>query len=45
MPFHEEIKEFAKKIGDRIGWKIVDEQKDSMVVLLMKEDRDRKLRV
>src|SRR3989344_4421925 len=28
MPFHEEIKEFAKKIGDRIGWKIVDEQKD-----------------
>ena len=44
MPFHEEIKEFAKKIGDRIGWKIVDEQKESRVVLLMKEDKDRKLR-
>jgi len=44
MPRHEEIKEFAKQIAKELGYKIIDEQKPSRVVLLMKKDRkDRKL--
>lgn len=38
MPRHFEIKEFAQKIADSCGYKIVDEKEESRVVLLMKED-------
>lgn len=45
MPRHAEIVEFAQKICDASGLKIVDEKVNSRVVLLMKEDsQDRKLR-
>jgi tRNA wybutosine-synthesizing protein 1 len=36
MPSHEEIKEFAEKIADSIGYKFSDEKRDSRVVLLTK---------
>jgi tRNA wybutosine-synthesizing protein 1 len=36
MPFHEEIKDFAEKISESIGYKIADEKRDSRVVLLKK---------
>jgi len=36
MPLHEEIKEFAEKITDCIGYKFADEKKDSRVALLKK---------
>jgi wyosine [tRNA(Phe)-imidazoG37] synthetase (radical SAM superfamily) len=35
---HDEVIEFAEKIGKACGYKIVDEQKESRVVLLAKED-------
>jgi tRNA wybutosine-synthesizing protein 1 len=38
MPLHPEVKDFAKKIGKACGYKIVDEKKESRVVLLMKKD-------
>jgi tRNA wybutosine-synthesizing protein 1 len=41
MPLHSEIKEFAKKVAKESGYKIIDEKKESRVVLLMKEDKDR----
>ncbi len=40
MPRHEEVREFAEKIADCAGMKIIDEKKESRVVLLMKEDFD-----
>jgi tRNA wybutosine-synthesizing protein 1 len=36
MASHEEIKEFAEKIADSIGYEIKDEKRDSRVVLLTK---------
>lgn len=36
MPLYKEIKEFAEKISNIIGYKIVDEKSDSRVVLLGK---------
>jgi wyosine [tRNA(Phe)-imidazoG37] synthetase (radical SAM superfamily) len=36
MASHEEIKEFAEKITNSIGYKIKDEKKDSRVILLSK---------
>ncbi len=38
MPTHDEVKEFAKKIADSMGYKIIDDKPVSRVVLLMKED-------
>ncbi|MFW6013764.1 MAG: 4-demethylwyosine synthase TYW1 [Nanoarchaeota archaeon] len=38
MPRHFEIKEFAQKIAESSGYKIIDEKEESRVVLLMKED-------
>lgn len=35
MASHDEIKEFAEKIADSIGYKITDEKRDSRVVLLV----------
>ncbi|MFH1456080.1 MAG: 4-demethylwyosine synthase TYW1 [archaeon] len=40
MPRHPEVKEFAEEIAKHCGYKIIDEQKESRVVLLMKEDFD-----
>ena len=45
MPRHAEIKTFAGKLAQHLGYKIIDEQKASRVVLLMKKDRkDRKMK-
>ena len=41
MPIHLEVKEFSKIVAEKSGYKIVDEKKESRVVLLMKEDKDR----
>ena len=40
MPRHHEVKEFAKKVGDLCGYRIIDEKENSRVVLLAKEDFD-----
>jgi tRNA wybutosine-synthesizing protein 1 len=45
MPLHHEVKEFALEICKHSGYKIIDEQTQSRVVLLMKKDRkDRVMR-
>jgi tRNA wybutosine-synthesizing protein 1 len=45
MPLHNEIKEFAMQIARHIGYKLVDEQPISRVVLLMKKDsKNRKIK-
>lgn len=44
MPYHSEIKEFGKKIAKLNNLKLVDEKEHSRVVLLMKEDKDRKIK-
>ena len=36
MPSHEEIREFAEKLSDSLGYKVANEKKDSRVVLLKK---------
>jgi len=38
MPLHNEIKEFAEKICSLTNYKIVDEKKESRVILLMEKD-------
>ncbi len=38
MPYHHDVKEFAEEIAKHSGYKIIDEQKESRVVLMMKED-------
>jgi tRNA wybutosine-synthesizing protein 1 len=38
MPLHNEIIDFAKKIEKNSSYKIIDEKKESRVVLLMKKD-------
>ncbi len=43
MPLHSNVREFALKIAKLNKLKLVDERKESRVVLLMKEDKDRKL--
>ena len=45
MPLHEEVKEFAEKVAELSGYKIIDEKKESRVVLLAKQDyKDRIMR-
>lgn len=44
MPLHNEIQEFAKQISDEISYPIVDEKKDSRVVLLSKSGKKNKIR-
>lgn len=44
MPLHSEIKEFSKQIAKFTNYKVMDEKKESRVVLLMKEDKGRKLK-
>lgn len=44
MPRHHEIVEFARKIEENSSYNIIDEKKESRVVLLAKEDfKDRKM--
>jgi len=43
MPRHEEVKEFAKKMEEVTDYKIVDEKKESRVVLMMNKDYERKI--
>ena len=40
MPYHENVVEFSKQIAEYCSYKIIDEKKESRVVLLMQEDRD-----
>ena len=45
MPFHEDVKEFSKKVAELSGYKLIDEKKESRVVLLAKQDyKDRIMR-
>jgi len=44
MPFHEEVKDYAEKIAKELGWKILDEQKFSRVVLVGKNKEKMKIR-
>jgi tRNA wybutosine-synthesizing protein 1 len=34
MPTHDEIREFAQKVADLLGYKVTNEKRDSRVVLL-----------
>ncbi len=38
MASHNEIREFAKLVGNSSGYKLIDEQEESRVVLLMQQD-------
>ena len=38
MASHSEIKEFAAAVGKKCGYKIIDEQEESRVVLMMQQD-------
>jgi tRNA wybutosine-synthesizing protein 1 len=40
MPYHHEIMEFAKKIEENSSYRVIDDKKESKVVLLAKEDFD-----
>ena len=40
MPLHSEIREFSEVLAKELGWKILDEQVRSRVILLAKEDFD-----
>lgn len=40
MPFHPEVVAFAKEISNSSSYQIIDEQPESRVVLMMKEDFD-----
>ncbi|MBI1969332.1 4-demethylwyosine synthase TYW1 [Candidatus Woesearchaeota archaeon] len=37
-PSHEEVKAFAEEVGERCGYKLIDEDRGSRVVLYMQED-------
>jgi tRNA wybutosine-synthesizing protein 1 len=43
MPMHKEVSDFACKIANHAGYKYIDEQKESRVVLLMKEDSPQRI--
>ena len=43
MPRHNEIIDFAKKIKENLNLEIIDEKKESRVVLLSKDNKDRML--
>lgn len=38
MPLHQEVRDFAIQIGKHCGYRLIDEKKESRVVLLMKKD-------
>ena len=37
MPYHKDIKDFSKELSKLSGYKIIDEKKESRVVLLSKK--------
>jgi tRNA wybutosine-synthesizing protein 1 len=39
MPCHEKIKQFSENLSEKTGYKIIDESKESRVVLLSKRDK------
>lgn len=41
MPLHQEIKDFAKQIAKHIDYKIIDEKKNSRVILMMQKEKNR----
>ena len=44
MPLHSEIQDFSQKIANALGWKIIDEQVRSRVVLIASKDfKERKM--
>ncbi len=43
MPYHEEVKDFSKKLAKELGWKIADESKRSRVVLISKDGKVKKI--
>lgn len=43
MPRHHEVAEFANKIAEHSGYKIIDEQPESRVVLMMKKDSSKRI--
>lgn len=45
MPFHSEIKEFSRKLSKLTGLKILDEKKESCVVLLGKSKKNMKIKL
>ena len=45
MPKHEEIREFSEELANSLDVKIVEEKKESRVCLLMKKDKNRKLKI
>ena len=44
MPYHKDVVEFAEKLVKETGLKILDEKKESRVVLLGKDERDMKIK-
>ena len=44
MPYHKDIVDFSKKLAKETGLKILDEKKESRVVLLGKSKKDMKIR-
>ena len=43
MPTYEEVKEFSEKLANELGWKILDEKKESRVVLLAEKDFENRI--
>lgn len=43
MPLHSEIRDFAERVCENSSYRIVDEQEESRVVLLMNSDRNAKI--
>jgi tRNA wybutosine-synthesizing protein 1 len=41
MPLHDEIANFAKQIQEHTDYKIIDEKKNSRVILMMQEEKNR----
>ncbi len=44
MPSNNDITEFANKLTKILNWKIIEERPESRVILIAKEDKDRKLK-
>jgi len=44
MPLHDEIKKFAQEISEEISYPVVDEKRDSRVVLLSKTGKKKKIK-
>ena len=38
MPTHDQVRKFAESLAKELGWRVLDEQAESRVVLLAKKD-------